>query len=93
MYARGSLWLIQGSEIQQINPISLAAGNAFHVAGGPSSLAAGNGALWVVAYNGSLTRVAPDGGETTRLHVGKKSSVSAVAAGGGSTWVAVSAAG
>ena len=93
VYARGSLWLIQGSEIQQINPISLAAGNAFHVAGGPSSLAAGNGALWVVAYNGSLTRVAPDGGETTRLHVGKKSSVSAVAAGGGSTWVAVSAAG
>jgi DNA-binding beta-propeller fold protein YncE len=93
VYARASLWLIVGSEIVQINPTSLAAANAFHVAGGPSSLAAGNGALWAIAYDGSLTRVALDGGENTPLHVGKESSLSDVAAGEGATWVAVSATG
>jgi hypothetical protein len=91
VYARGSLWLIVGSEIAQINPTSLAPVNAFHVAGGPSSLAAGNGALWAGAHDGSLTRVAPDGGETTPLPVGKKLSLSDVAAGAGATWVTVSA--
>jgi DNA-binding SARP family transcriptional activator len=93
VYARGSLWVIQGSEIEQINPVSLAAGTAFHVPGRPSSLAAGNGSLWAVAYNGSLTRVALENGETTALRVGKKLSLSAVAAGAGATWVAVSATG
>jgi DNA-binding SARP family transcriptional activator/streptogramin lyase len=97
VYTRGSLWLIEGSEIQQINPISLAAGNVFQ-AGAPWALAARDGALWVVAYDRTghparLTRFAPHGGRSTLLHVGKGLSLSAVATGRGATWVAVSAAG
>jgi DNA-binding SARP family transcriptional activator len=93
VYARHSLWLIVGPEIVQIHPISLAVGNAFHVTGRPLALAAGSGALWALASDGSLTRIGQDGGESTPLHVGRKSSVSAVAAGGGATWVAVSSSG
>ena len=89
VYARRSLWLIEGSEIQQFDPISLAAEAPFPVQGGPSALAAGNGALWATTYSGSLKRVALGGGETTLLHVGKKLGLSAVAVGRGATWVAV----
>jgi YVTN family beta-propeller protein len=91
VYARGSLWLIMGSQIQPIDPTGLVAGNPIHVAGRPSSLAAGDGALWTVGGDGNLTRVAPGGGETTPLRVGRSSSLSDVAAGGGAVWVAVSA--
>lgn len=98
VFAGGSLWLIEGSEIQQIDPTSLQAGVALHVAEGPALLTAGNGALWVLAYdrNGRLARlvrVSRDGRQTTPLRVGKSLSLSAVAAGGGATWVAVSPAG
>jgi DNA-binding SARP family transcriptional activator/streptogramin lyase len=98
VYARGSLWLIEGSEIQQINPTTLEAGEAFHVAEAPALLAAGDGALWAVAYNrryrlARLMRLTPDGRQTTPLRLGKKLSLAAVAAGGGATWVAVNAAG
>ena len=90
--------VFRGAEIQQIYPISLASGAATHVAEWPSTFTAGNGALWVVAYNrrerpARLARVAPNGRQTTSLRVGKTLSLSAVAAGGGATWVAVSAAG
>jgi len=93
VYARGSLWVIEGSDIQQIHPLSLAAGDPFRVKGGPSALAAGSGALWVTTYGGSLKRVAPGGGVTTVLHVGKKLGLSAVDVGRGATWVTVSASG
>jgi DNA-binding SARP family transcriptional activator/streptogramin lyase len=93
VYARGSLWLVTGPAVVQIDPISLAVRNAIVVKGGPTALAAGNGALWAVKYNGSLTRVPTDGGETAPLHVAKKSTLSDVAAGGGAIWVAVSAMG
>jgi len=98
VYARGSLWLIEGSEIQQINPITFETGDAFHVAVLPVSLAVGNGALWATAYDRNyrparLSRVALNGRQTTSLRVGRSLSLSAVATGGGATWVAVSAAG
>jgi DNA-binding SARP family transcriptional activator/streptogramin lyase len=95
VYARGSLWLIEGSEIQQIDPTSLQAGVALHVAQGPALLTAGNSALWALAYDRNyrlarLVRVSPDGRQTTPLRVGRSLNLSAVAAGGGATWVAVS---
>ena len=93
VYARGSLWLIIGPDVVQIDPTSLASRAAIHVPGGASALAAGNGALWAVTYNGRLTRVAPDGGGTTPLRIGRQHSLSDVAAAGGATWVAVSATG
>jgi DNA-binding SARP family transcriptional activator len=93
VYTRGSLWLIMGPDVLQIDPSSLGAGGAFPVAGGPSSLAPGDGALWVVTYGGKLIRLGPKGGETPALRVGAKLSLSGVAAGEGATWVAVSATG
>jgi hypothetical protein len=98
VFARGSLWLIEGSEVQQIHPRTLSAGYAFPVANHPSSLAAGKTALWVIAYNrkyrpSRLVRVAPNGRQTTPLRVGESLSMSAVATGGSAAWVAVSPAG
>jgi len=77
----------------QVDPTNLGAGGVFPVAGGPSSLAAGDGALWATSYNGKVTRVASDGGETRPLQVGATQSLADVAAGRGATWVAVSATG
>lgn len=93
VYARDSLWLVMGSDIVQVDPTNLGAGRVFPVAGGPSSLAAGDGALWATSYNGKVTRVASDGGETRPLRVGATQSLADVAAGRGATWVAVSATG
>jgi DNA-binding SARP family transcriptional activator len=93
VFVRGSLWLIEGSELQQIHPLDLAAGDSFRVKGGPSALAAGNGALWATTYGGSLKRVVGSGGVTTLLHVSKKLGLSAVAVGRGATWVTVTATG
>jgi hypothetical protein len=93
VYMRGSLWLIIGPDVVQIYPTSLTPGKAIPVKGGALALAAGDGTLWAVTHSGSLVRVAPGGGETTRLHVGRRNSLSDVAAGGGATWVAVSATG
>jgi len=93
VYARRYLRLITGPDIVSIDPNSLTTPGALQVKGGPSALAAGNGALWAVAYNGTLTRVVAAGGESTPLQVGRPHSLAAVAAGGGATWVAVSATG
>jgi DNA-binding SARP family transcriptional activator/streptogramin lyase len=102
VYTRGSVWLIADNEIQQIDPITLARGDAEPAGSQPASLAAGGGALWAADFfDGRLTRLAADGGRTTSLRVGKNlgavkngppgaSNLSAVAVGGGATWVAVS---
>ena len=91
VYADGSLWLILGGqEVRPIDPVTLAiVGDAVKVAGSPTSLAAGNGALWAVGTHGHLTRFGSDGRVEASLRVGR--SLSAVAAGGGATWTAVSA--
>ncbi|HKD95339.1 MAG TPA: BTAD domain-containing putative transcriptional regulator, partial [Gaiellaceae bacterium] len=90
VFARGSLWVVVGTEVVQIQPNGLTAGKAYNVAGAPASLAVGNGAIWAATYDGRLTRVAPDGGQTTPLLAGKGLALSAVAVGAGSTWVPVS---
>ena len=91
VYTRGSLWLLYQGKIQQIDPITLALGDTMSVAGGyPTSLEAGNGALWAPGSDGNLTRFGSQGGATA-LRIGKW--LSAVAAGGGATWAAVSATG
>jgi DNA-binding SARP family transcriptional activator len=93
VYTHGSLWLIMGPAIVEIDPGSLGAGSAFPVKPGGNSLAMGDGALWATTYNGKVTRVTLDGKETPLLKVGGELSLSAVAAGGDATWVAVSATG
>jgi DNA-binding SARP family transcriptional activator len=90
VYARGVLWLILGGTIQQIDPISLAPGDRVGMLG-PTSLAVGNGALWALDSRGNLSRFGPGVEVTGTLHLGK--GLSAVAAGDGAIWVAVSAAG
>jgi DNA-binding SARP family transcriptional activator len=90
VYAQGSLWLILGGVIQQIDPISLTPGERVGIPG-PTSLATGNGALWALSSGVNLSRFEPGGEVTGRLHLGK--GLSAVAAGDGATWVAVSATG
>jgi DNA-binding SARP family transcriptional activator len=91
VFTRGLLWLIVGGQIPQIDPTSLGAVGVVSVAA-PDSLAAGNGAaLWVLTYRDRLLRLGPGGGVTASLRFGK--GLSAVAAGAGATWVAVSATG
>ena len=90
VFARGSLWVVVGTEILQIHPDGLTAGAAYNVAGVPASLAVGNGALWAATYDGRLTRVALDGRQTTPLVAGKGLALAAVAVGAGTTWVPVS---
>jgi DNA-binding SARP family transcriptional activator/streptogramin lyase len=102
VYARGSVWVVADNEIQQIDPITLAPRERKPGGSQPASLAAGGGALWAADFfDGRLTRLAADGGRTTSLRVGKNlgadkngppsaSNLSAVAVGGGATWVAVS---
>jgi DNA-binding SARP family transcriptional activator len=88
VYAHHSLWLIVGTELHQIDPITLNGEQVVQAGEGPASLGADSQALWAVHFrNGNLTRVTPDG--RSSLHVGR--SLSAVATGGGFTWVAVSA--
>jgi DNA-binding SARP family transcriptional activator/streptogramin lyase len=103
VYWRGSVWLIADDEIQRIDPITLEQRDVESTGSRsqPASLAAGDGALWVVDFlNGKLTRLAPGSGRTASVRVGKNlprarlpssNNLSAVAVGGGATWVAVSA--
>ncbi|HJQ49434.1 MAG TPA: AfsR/SARP family transcriptional regulator [Gaiellaceae bacterium] len=92
VYTRGALWLLNQGQLQKIDPTTLGVdGTASVPSGYPVSLAAGNGALWALDSRGNLTRFTPDGSVTASLHVGKGSST--VAAGGGATWVAVTATG
>ena len=103
VYTRGSLWLIADNEIQRIDPITLKPREVESTGrrDQPASLAAGDGALWVVDFsNGKLTRLTPGSGRTASVRVGmnlslgrlpSSNNLSAVAVGGGSTWVAVSA--
>jgi DNA-binding SARP family transcriptional activator len=93
VFMRGSLWLIVGPAVVQYYPTSLTPGKAIPVNGEALALAAGDGTLWAVTHSGSLVRVAPGGGEAAPLQVGRQNSLSDVAAGGGATWVAVSATG
>jgi DNA-binding SARP family transcriptional activator/streptogramin lyase len=88
-----SLWLIGYPEAQQISPTTLGKGSSVTLpggmGGGPAALAWGNGDLWSVDFNGNLRRLEPGDGTAAPLHIGQY--LSAVAAGGGATWVAVSA--
>ena len=92
VYARGSVWLIVGLEIQKIDPGSLS-GSPLAVPAGlrPKALAWGSGALWSTGYGGRLTRLNTRGRPARYVYVG--GNLTAVAAGGGATWVAVSAPG
>jgi DNA-binding SARP family transcriptional activator/streptogramin lyase len=88
VYAHGSLWLIVGDEVHEIDPITLDTKDVVPAGANPASLAADSVALWAVDFrDGDLTRVALGGRRHTSVHVGK--SLSAVATGGGFTWVAV----
>lgn len=92
VYADGALWLINQGEVQDIAPTTLGVVDTVQLRGDhPSSLAAGNGAIWALGYGGSLSRLTAGAGVTATLQIGK--GTSAVAAGGGATWVAVRAAG
>ena len=93
VYTRGSLWLIYGGKIQQVDPTTVEPGDTMSVAAGrATSLTAGNGALWALGSEGALTQFSLDGGTRSSLQV-DGSGLSAVAAGAGATWVAVSAPG
>ena len=88
VYSRGSLWLIVGSEIRKIDPVTLHTESVLPAGEEPSALAADGVALWAVHFfNGNLTRVTRGG----RRHVPVGKSLSAVATGGRATWVAVNA--
>jgi DNA-binding SARP family transcriptional activator len=98
VYTRGSVWLIVGNEMQQIDPTTLQSEDTRHAGNSPASLAAGGGSLWAVDYfDGKLTRLAAGGGSTASVQVGRNVSkipatgnnLSAPAV-GGATWVAVS---
>jgi DNA-binding SARP family transcriptional activator/streptogramin lyase len=92
VYTHGALWLLNQGQLQEIDPTTLGVEATADVPSrSPLSLAAGNGALWVLDSRGTLTRFGLDGSDTASLRVGKGSA--AVAAGGGATWVAVSATG
>ena len=103
VYTRGSLWLIADNEVQRIDPITLEQRDVESTGRGsqPASLAAGDGALWAVDFiDGKLTRLTPGRGRTGSVRVGmnlsagrlpSSNNLSAVAVGGGATWVAVSA--
>ena len=89
VYADGSVWLVNQGEIQGIDPTTLGVDNTIELKTGyPTSLAAGSRALWALGSSGYLSRVTPAGVSAT-LRLGK--GASAVASGGGATWVAVSA--
>jgi DNA-binding SARP family transcriptional activator len=88
VYARRSVWLIYQHKIQQIDPSTLEPRSTLTVtAGYPTSLAADQGVIWAIDSSGALTRFAPRAGDDAVLHVAPV--LSAVAAGGGSAWVAV----
>lgn len=92
VYADRSLWLANQGEVQRIDPTTLGLEDTIQLkATYPRALAAGNGALWALGDDGNLSRLIPGRGVTASLRLGK--GASAVAAGDGATWVAVSAAG
>jgi hypothetical protein len=103
VYTHGSLWLITDFKILRIDPITLEQRDEESTGRGtqPASLAAGDGALWAVDFfDGKLTRLIPGRGRTGSVRVGENleagrlpssNNLSAVAVGGGATWVAVSA--
>jgi DNA-binding SARP family transcriptional activator/streptogramin lyase len=92
VYANGTVWLINQGEVQEIDPTTLGIVDTVQLKTGyPVALAAGTGAVWALAHGGRLLRITHNRRVTASLDVGKR--VTAVAAGGGATWVAVSAAG
>jgi hypothetical protein len=89
LYADRSLWLIAYPEVHQIDPTSLSP-RVLTVPGlRPKALAWSSGAIWSTGFGGELTRLAQGGQPARHLYVG--TNLSAVAAGGGAIWVAVSA--
>jgi DNA-binding SARP family transcriptional activator len=102
VYARGSVWVIVGTQIHQIDPIGLDLRRVVTAGENPAALAAGSGVLWAVDFfDGKLTRLAAGGGGTASVRVGmdlsanrtgppSANNLSAVAVGGGAIWVAVS---
>jgi len=99
VYARGTVWVIVGEAVRQVERFTLSVGDPVNIAAArgefPVALAAGNAALWVLSSDsnsdGNLRRLVAGGRVSAPLRVGKN--LSAVAAGGGATWVAVSATG
>jgi DNA-binding SARP family transcriptional activator/streptogramin lyase len=91
VYARGSLWLIDQSGIERIDPTSLGYVTR-NAAGRPIYLAGDQHAVWEINSRGNLSRLIPRsrGEAVPALHVGKNPS--GLAVGGGAVWVAVSAA-
>jgi len=93
VYARGSVWLINQGQIQQIDPSTVQPVDTLTVTDGQAtSLAAGDGTLWALGSTGALTRFSPDGKATALQLLGKRPAgawLSDVAA-GAATWVAVS---
>jgi DNA-binding SARP family transcriptional activator/streptogramin lyase len=89
VFARGSLWQIAYPDLYRIDPTTLSA-NVLSVPSDmrPKDLAWGSGALWSTGDHGRLTRLTPGGRPGTYLYIG--GNLSAVAAGGGAIWVAVS---
>ena len=89
LFADGSLSVIEYPEIQQVDPTSFEARKLAAPAGlQPKALAWGNGAFWSTGFGCRLTRLASNG---TARHLCLSPHLSAVAAGEGATWVAVSA--
>jgi DNA-binding SARP family transcriptional activator/streptogramin lyase len=91
VYEGGSLWISYQGEIEEIDPVTFGTGAVLRVAGGPISLAAGEGALWAVDTRGYLSRFTPDESTaaTGSLRVGRHTTD--VAVGRGAVWIAVSA--
>ena len=90
VFASGAVWLALGSEVHMLDPLSLSTNEVTTLRAFPVSIAAGNNAVWAIDFGGNLSRLEQGGLIGSTLHVGK--GVSAVAAGDGAIWAAVSAA-
>ena len=90
VFGRGSLWLIAFPHVPRIDPTSLNPA-LLPVPSGlqPRALAWGSGSLWSIGNGGRLTRLATASQPAEHLYIG--GNLSAVAAGEGAIWVAVSA--
>ena len=73
----------------RIEPRTGTAGRPIRVGNGPTAVAAGEGAVWVVnRHDGTLSRIDPDDQRWCRGRIRVGSDPSAVTAGGGAVWVA-----
>jgi streptogramin lyase len=57
--------------VWRVDPRSARLERTFEVGGGPGGLAVGAGAVWTAdAFDGTVTRIEPDSGQTTTIDVG-----------------------